>query len=181
MSHEVKLGQLISGGGQRDAIHIAVAPVVAGELLLVGQDVGFTGDDSTTVGSVANPIGIVDPFLKKPVMKGDTFWLFLYPQSITSLRHDWAHPAFTAAPAVERPDKEASRQWIADFAGRIGQTYETLMDAAQQYDECGDYEYDNSERYKKCWDEFPEFWKHYTILTGVAVVETDACPFTCSC
>ena len=38
---DVKLGSLIDGPAQRDAIHIAVAPVVAGEPLLPGQHGGL--------------------------------------------------------------------------------------------------------------------------------------------
>jgi hypothetical protein len=38
----------------------------------------------------------VDPFLADPVQPGQMFWLFLYPQTITGLRHVWEHLAFRA-------------------------------------------------------------------------------------
>ncbi len=92
------IGKLIEGAdARRDAIHVAVAPVEAAEelgpgrhvALRAGKAVHATGDDG---------IGIVDPFLRAPVLPGQRFWLFLYPNTITSLRHVWTHPAFMAVP-----------------------------------------------------------------------------------
>jgi hypothetical protein len=93
-----RLGSLITDGDRRrDAIHVAVAPVTAAEPLAPGQHVGFVPANQTeTVGPTDRPIGIVDPFLTAPVEPGQRFWLFLYPNTVTSLRHVWTHPAFTA-------------------------------------------------------------------------------------
>lgn len=90
------LGSLIvDGERRRDAVHIAVAPVTASERLSPGQHVGFVSEgDVETVGVAETPIGIVDPFLREPVQPGERFWLFLYPNTITGLRHVWTHPAF---------------------------------------------------------------------------------------
>jgi hypothetical protein len=102
-----QLGQLIQDGDRRrDAIHIAVAPVTAAEKLLPGQHVGFVNDpdrpgNTEIVGMWAEEkIGIVDPFLVNAIEEGERFWLFLYPNTITSLRHVWTHPAFTRAAAA---------------------------------------------------------------------------------
>lgn len=97
-----KLGRLIDDGDRRrDAIHIAVAPVMAAELLAPGQPVGFVEPGNMElVGPCAERIGIVDPFLTASVAPGQRFWLFLYPGSITGLRHVWTHPAFSAAAAA---------------------------------------------------------------------------------
>lgn len=92
-----KLGQLITDGDRRrDAVHVAIAPVTADQTLVPGQRVGFRGN-TETVGDSDESIGIVDPYLKEPVRKGQRFWLFLFPNTVTSLRHAWTHPAFTAA------------------------------------------------------------------------------------
>jgi hypothetical protein len=92
------LGKLIvDGDRRRDAVHIAVAPVTAAGALAPGQHVGFVADgDIETVGVAEKPVGVVDPFLREPVQKGERFWLFLYPNTITGLRHVWTHPAFQA-------------------------------------------------------------------------------------
>jgi hypothetical protein len=179
MAHDVILGRLIDGEQQRDAIHIAVAPVVAAEKLSPGQHIGFVGDDTTKVGVTRTPIGIVDPFVTGMIYPDQKFWMFLYPQTITSLRHDWAHPAFSAVVAAD-PVAE-SRAWIEGFAAEIEQTYNRLMEAADLWIEEGDYTYDNSEHYKDHWDKFPEFWKHYEIVTGKKVEDKSDTFFRCSC
>jgi hypothetical protein len=97
-----RLGQLIEDGDRRrDAIHIAVAPVTAAERLAPGQHVGLVQEgDLELVGPCDRTIGVVDPFLTEEVEAGQRFWLFLYPGTITGLRHVWTHPAFAAAAAV---------------------------------------------------------------------------------
>lgn len=93
--NEVKLGQLITDKAFRDAVHIAVAPVVAAEYLEPGEHVGLQEDG--TASCCARPlIGIVDPFLRETLHNGQVFWLCLYPGTTHSLRHSWTHPAFTA-------------------------------------------------------------------------------------
>jgi hypothetical protein len=86
------LGAAPGEDARRDAIHIAVAPVVAAARLLPGQHVGLQEDGQACAHE--EPIGIVDPFLTEAVAAGQRFWLFLYPGTITSLRHVWTHPAF---------------------------------------------------------------------------------------
>lgn len=99
-----QLGKRIEDGdGGRDAIHVAVAAVTAESRLSPGQHIGLTREDNTDlVGPTECTIGIVDPFLTEAVEPGQRFWMLLYPDTITGLRHIWTHPAFSAAAAAIR-------------------------------------------------------------------------------
>ena len=171
------LGKLITGDQVRDAVHIAVAPVTAADTLMPGQHVGLDSDGRA--GASDKPIGCVDPYLRTPVREGQRCWLFLYPGSITALRHEWSHPAFGAeaiTPAVW------SRRWIEAFAGELDQAYNRLMAAAELWVSDQDYTYDNSETYKDVDDaKWPEFWRHYEIVTGQPAKRSGDHFFTCRC
>jgi hypothetical protein len=89
---ETKLGQIPPESAKRDAIHVAVAPIVAGDPLYPGQHVKMR-DGKGWPAAAGEGIGIVDPFLTRALMYGDRFWLILYPGSVQNLRHDWDHAA----------------------------------------------------------------------------------------
>lgn len=98
------IGRTLPDEAGRDAIHIAVAPVIARERLYPGQHVGLRDGEATATGPMNTPlVGIVDPYLMHHVEQGDRFFVFLYPNTITSLAHHWTHPAFEQAPTRERP------------------------------------------------------------------------------
>lgn len=114
MQHVPELGKLIEGTAYRDAVHIAVAPVVADNCLSPGEHVGIR--DGRVSELFLPHVGVVDPFLRQDVSKEDRLYLFLYPNTITSLRHVWSHPAFRimapglpAVPAEARNGKEDER------------------------------------------------------------------------
>src|SRR5271165_4237601 len=112
------LGTIIDETAARDAIHLAVEPVIAAHRLCPGEDVGFLPDG--LVGKRAeNLVGIVDPFLKGYVQAGERFWLVVYPRTITSLRHVWEHPGFPdALSSVQTNSKAESESWLRDFVAR---------------------------------------------------------------
>lgn len=173
---DVKLGQIIEGPAVRDAIHVAVAPMVAAYVLTPGEHVGVLKDG--TAGESANPIGIVDPFLKKRVMAGETFWLCLYQFTVTGMRHHWSHPAFSdsaAAPEATQAEVSPSEAWIRDYAKSLDIPYEELIDGAKDYVENGNYFGigDNSGV-----DTSESFWSHFAALTGKVGSGNF---FTCSC
>lgn len=90
------LGQIPDESAKRDAVHIAVAPVTALHYLDPGERVRLTKDGKAESSPRSQEaIGIVDPYLHGPVLEGQRFWLFLFPNSVTSLRHVWTHPAFS--------------------------------------------------------------------------------------
>lgn len=89
------LGKLLSNHDyQRDAIHIAIAPMTAGERLAPGQHVGII--EHGVVGISESLVGIIDPFLTRPVEPGERCYLCMYPETVTAVRHVWSHPAFKA-------------------------------------------------------------------------------------
>lgn len=175
--NDLKLGQIIEEERQRDAIHVAIAPVVAGEKLSPGDHVGFLPDGR--FGESKDPVGVVDPFLKKTVKPGQSFWLFLYPGTITALRHEWTHPAF----GKFHPAMPESEKWIREYAdsdacAHLG--YAELMSAAEMFVKYGEY-LCHGGRFEGM-RVSDEFWKHYQIVTGEAVPEAkQGSIFTCSC
>lgn len=113
MSDQSKLGlgRIITTEQNRDAVHVAVAPTTAAERLLPGAHVNQNGEGCRP----GKGIGVVDPFLTEYVERGDKFWLFLYPGSITSLRHEWTHPAFAESTPINAT-KAASEEWMRKWA-----------------------------------------------------------------
>lgn len=130
------IGKLLLGDQERDAIHIAVAPTIAATTLQPGQRVGLN-DQGHAVSVVGKNIGIVDPFLVGPVARGDKFWLFLYPNTVTGLRHHWGHPAYDGIEAKARAESE---QWLRKFAEYNfhgeDEPYAHLLKAAEEGDFC---------------------------------------------
>lgn len=95
MQHVPNVGKIIKGGedARRDAIHVAVAPVRAGEDLEPGERVALIfGGTAIGVGEAdaADAVGVVDPYLTETVEAGQRFWLFLFPCSITKQTHEHA-------------------------------------------------------------------------------------------
>lgn len=182
MSEELKLGHLITSEQRRDAVHIAVAPVRAGERLKPGQHVSLIGVEAWA--SAGEPIGVVDPFLKETsVRSGQMFWLYLYPGSIRSLRHEWTHPAFGEEAPTSDP-KSASEKWMRAWAmqnvsdnyygeGNVGEeaAYAFAIRAGHELF-IGPYESarDNIDN---------EWWAHWEAITGSAGKRGEY--FSCAC
>jgi hypothetical protein len=188
---DVKPGTLIDAPAQRDAIHVALAPVVAAERLVPSAPIGFVDGSTELVSARAKTlIGIVDPFLTAIVEREERFWMFLYPQTITSLRHDWTHPAFVEAPKSPPPNKRESEQWLRDFCGSHDcPDYETIMQALkgtlEGMEDYGRWGYINDEYFHfSGWDahsEIPsEFWSHVETVLGQKLLIKPS-SFSCSC
>lgn len=181
------LGNIIEGGG-RDAIHLAVEPVIAGQTLYPGANVGlkngvaYSNLDKAHPQHVEKHLGIVDPFLKEPVKPGEMFWLVVYPRQITSLRHVWSHPDFPSEEDTEISKRVAdkllggSEEWIRNYASELGFTYSRLMEAAREYQDTGDYLH-LGQREEDLDD---KFWGHYENVTGKKI-ESKGSFFSCAC
>lgn len=170
---------------ERDAIHVALIVLPAGEQLARGEFVELKNGKAVKAAHRSTAIGIVDPFLREDAWEGSNVAVCLFPNTVTSLRHQWTHPAFDADIT-----KSASEAWVRQFAEELDQTYSRLMDAAHTWyysvkdgERLGEYTYDNSETYKSVEKpKWPLFWKHFEILTGHKVPDgQDESFFTCSC
>lgn len=179
MSGDIGIGRLIDGHANRDAIHVAVCPVVAKKSLKPGQHAGFI-EGSTEAVIDAEPskcVGIIDPFLTSEVRCGQWCYLFLYPGSITSLRHEWTHPAFAKTEAM---------MVIEETARECGLTYDRMMDAAEQWatdtSKWGEYTFMGDNESYKSVDDWGAFWAAYEEVTGTKVEDDKKqCFFSCSC
>jgi hypothetical protein len=180
---KLKIGQLITEPQERDAIHMAVAPVTVAHITTAGRHCGIDADGLASE-YVKPYVGVIDPFLIGAANKGARCWLFLYPGSITSLRHEWAHPAFTtiAAPASQKTDSELwMRKWAVkhmgeDYYGDGGQrseddAYASAIHAGHEHT-VGPYE-DSRDHIDDEW------WTHWERITG-KIGDRDTY-FSCGC
>lgn len=184
MSHKIdlKLGEIITTPQKRDAIHIAVAPVIAAHKLNPGEHIGINSHRRATA-RLKTKVGVVDPFLKGPVNAGQQFWVFLFPNTITSMNHQWEHPAFSddgldvmydlSDDSSVDDDAEA---YIENFARDCGLSYEEVMAAANDYADYDNYLVQGG-RFEGM--SVPsDFWKHFKKLTGK---DSSGTFFSCSC
>jgi hypothetical protein len=190
---EIQLGEIITTPQERDAIHIAVVPVTAMSWLSPGSRVGV--NDARTHADTCYPhIGVVDPFLRRDrsVEPGQQFWLFLFPNTVTGMRHHWTHPVFDENPVESR---ENSEQWLREFAKNNDcPDFDDLISAAtgrnlsnvdpkfyaEAYVNDGEYLlFNGRDAHGRI---PPEFWKHLEIYTGVKIPEEKKpANFSCSC
>jgi len=189
MSENLGLGKIITTEQHRDAIHIAVVPVVAGQTLSPGTKVRLSPTGEAILSGRKEPIGIVDPFLDRIVAAGEKFWLFLNPGSITSLRHDWTHPAFqdelserdmeTVRKVTGKLTSPESELWLREFAAQINFGYEEFMEELAHAIKTGDSIHTGDQEI----DVPDELWTHYEAVTGKTVPEKDRenLYFSCAC
>ena len=173
------LGTKISPNEKRDAVHVAVLPAEAAHELNPGDPVSMRLDGVVMYNPEA-PIGVVDPFLKGPVFKGEWFWVMLNPRTITSLRHEWTHPGVDAEKT--KSSREISEEWLRNFiAGADCPDFHTVIAEAL-----------NQENSWDDWLHFhgvdaqgpipAEFWDHLEVYAGVKIKAEDRKEyFSCSC
>jgi hypothetical protein len=205
MSDKVKdatltLGTIITEEMARDAVHVAVENVAASETFRPGQHVSVK-DGIAYPACNGKPVGVVDPFLSSLVEAGERFWLFVYPRTITSLRHIWQHPdipAITDQQVVQateeaNPDRAESEAWMREFCSRNDcPPYDILMmmlrgeDVTTVYGDHVSYHLDREYFSISGMDAhcaIPNiFWQHAEVLTGRTFTRRERPRyFTCSC
>jgi hypothetical protein len=130
---ETKLGTLPGAAVGRDAIHVAVVPLMSSSYLKPGEHVGWAYDQPGTVSDYTDKkFGVVDPFLpQEEIEPGTRVWVLLYPGSISSLRHVWSHPEFDDEPAVLTPKAEAEAR-LTEIAGSLGFSYDYFLERLEE-------------------------------------------------
>lgn len=109
------LGQVPEAGAERDAVHVAILPCESESTLYPGQDVGVK--DGMAATDIKPYIGKVDPFVAGPVFPGTRFYVCLYPNTVTGMRHHWRLPAIDE-PEVDYREltKDEAQEWVTEFA-----------------------------------------------------------------
>lgn len=179
---EVELGKLIDGVAFRDAIHVAVIPRNASEMLRPGQRVGLIGD--TEAGPSAECIGIVDPYLTDVVPKGRAFWLCILPNTVTGMRHHWEHPQFDNLAPIEGCGelRQHAEAWLRDQCEQLGMEFEELTDQSGDLLNGIPVRTWKNEDAQDHWYEIQdEFWRQIEIYHGKRIEEEDRGSFYCSC
>ena len=140
---EPKIGQTFEEyeNPPRDAIHVAVFPMIAGEdHLHAGQkvrikrgttNVALRADYNEPEGGMSSmptdgdAIGVVDPFIGgwSSIRKGQGFYCFLTPGTVTGMQHHWKHTLIDN-PIETTNEHEA---WLLDFAEKYNFDYNTMV------------------------------------------------------
>lgn len=184
------IGKKLKGGEGRDAVHFAVAPVRAKGFLRAAERVQLVAGTTDLVVETWDyddtpPVGIIDPFLECGyVADGDRCWLFLFPSTITGLRHEWTHPAFPdqkplAARQAEESAREYSERWLRGFAEKYNTGYDEMVAGV----ETGTGAFFGEDLEYSDFRPGSEFWKHVSVVTGKTFTEAhmEKTPFRCAC
>ncbi len=182
------IGKKLTGGERRDAVHFAVAPIRAGAFLRAGERVKFAPNSTDVVVAwdydEEPAIGIIDPFLDCGyVTKEDRCWLFLFPSTITGLRHEWTHPAFPdqqPQPSMQQESSPAySERWLRGFAEKYRADYEEMIAGVA----AGSGAFFGEDLEYKDFHPGSEFWEHVSIVTGKQFSKhhMESTSFRCAC
>lgn len=164
------IGTKLKGDEKRDAVHFAILPVIIDdEYAYAGNNVEFTVGSTEKVRTChrhGNPgLGIIDPFLQESLRMGDRCWLFLHPNSVQGMRHEWFHPDIDD-PA---PISSESERWLRTFANSYGMDYDEVLEIAQGQGEdnyfCANGR-DLHSRDELKDGEYELFWSHIEKITG---------------
>ena len=172
-----KIGKLLQEGEERDAIHIAVLPVVAGNDLTPGAPIGVgeVNGEHYAYSNIFPRRGIVDPFLWDGVTQGERFWMFLTPNTIQDMRHHWKLEGIDVFSPQER-----AKQWLASFAEENNVSYDELVAGLK----AGEVYFGNdTEAPSNAYGQKEALFQHLAILTGRSFSEDHIANtfFRCSC
>lgn len=177
------LGTIHTEPMNRDAIHIAVAPITLAQILSPGDPIALvpgTTDEGMQPTEHVKAIGILDPFITRRFLNvGERCFVFLYPMTITGLRHVWSHPAFPETTLIVVPPPVTQEPAILNVARQLGWTYEETAaragEAAQRNESMSTWD---NEMYDQA---TPAFWDAVYRVTGFRHKDPDRAWFSCAC
>ncbi len=174
--HGIGIGTKPGEEAVRDAIHIAVVPLIAGEKLERAEPVTIIGGKAMRPTDNAKMVGLVDPWLHIGVLPGERCWVFLEPGSITSLRHDWTHPALE--------EHDHAMAWMETYAADVKKSVQVIIDSATRYIESHGTEHNHGGSENEGLYVPEEFWHYWELITGKKysqISEYGDHFFSCSC
>lgn len=190
---DVRLGKLIDDekNPKKDAIHVAIIPLIAGQELYRGHKIKLKFNTLDVALDAEyddeNAFGIVDPFLSDYyVPEGKKFYGLLFPGTVTGMRHEWQHPLFNQNQIKQ--DLNEHEAWIRDFCDRWNFDYDELISAAtsENKDPYGRYVVARGRdlHYKdELGEDHDAFWEHLAGLTGKVYNKDhkDGMGWSCTC
>lgn len=198
MKDQPAIGTLLNPGKlpNRDAIHVAILPIIAGARLHRGEPFRikrgtknialsgeYNGKYSTQNRNLSSAVGIIDPYLSTfAVQEGEACYGFMYPNTITGLHHHWEHPIVDSGDS-EREINE-HEQWLIGFAEDWNFDYDQLIDAAtgnSNYVVALGIDLHSADDLGAGVEQ--EFWEHIEGLTGKEISESHKkdMVWSCSC
>lgn len=184
---------------RKDAIHVAIIPLIAGENLSPGTYVSLNRETKQGVKSRApdknfsGPLGVVNPFYQGQIKKGEVFYLLLTPGTVMSIRHDWTHPEFKEMDEENQENVEGknnlsrlslkqqiAREFLEAYAISIGSDLDELLYRTRDYLLHDEY-WNEGARFDG--EYLPDgFWSYYEDYTNTKVEDGKRYSFfSCSC
>ncbi len=179
---------------ERDAIHVAVIPVICGEdYMQPGEKVKLKFNDTNIIIPLHNNndkdyVGVISPFLFDEkygsINKGDKVYLILKPNSVTEMRHHWK------CPSVDNIKKDVgdAEKWLRNFAEEWRFDYSEMIEAAtnRNQGEWGNYITAHGKDLHsvgELGEDYLIFWEKIEELTGEKFDEEhkEKVTFSCSC
>lgn len=160
---------------EKDAVHVAIVSVEAGQQLRPGTHVELKHGKAIMKDPHSDefkPIGIVDPFLRSDIETGQNFYLCLYPETVTGMRHEWGHPAFD--------DLASVKSQLQSIASEYHTSYEQLIEACEAFTSGEDFTFWGDNGPDMMYEEGKRIAELYYLLTG-ELFDSYNVSFRCAC
>lgn len=194
---DLNLNELPGTDAVRDAIHVAVIPLIAGEDLYESRVQLKIGTKNVALRVKddygGESIGVVNPWhpvadgdCGAVVRKGETFYCLLNPGTVTGMRHHFVHPAFDDESVVVDDSelwlRQFAQEWSFDFDEliKVGVNVQNATEDWQYWiTACGVDLHSRGE----LGDDYDLFWYHLERHTGkqVDIEKRELLGWSCSC